>query len=152
MDKLIKESKYFQDPKVFGFSQTSINQVWEFFVQSVMCAANKHIPKTTTTLHHKSLYNFDNSVIHKQIKKLYKLYHKTKVFLDKISSEPTPPFSPFNISLEEHKSVLTIALEHKISSASLDSFFYQKNLFSYFNDLKASIIKQLKCKLKIFSK
>ncbi|CAI2194777.1 7844_t:CDS:1, partial [Funneliformis geosporum] len=41
---------------------------------------------------------------------------------------------------------------HKISSASIDSLFYQNDLHSYLINLKAFIIKPLESKLKIVSK
>src|SRR5215216_6473793 len=154
LDKLIKESKKFHncDSVSLGFSQSTLNQAWEFFVQSVLCAANKHIPKSTSTLLHKSLFSFNNSTIHRQIKRLYKLYHRTKKIMDKEAASPTFLSFSFSITLEEHNNVLKIANEHKISSASLDSLYYQQDLNSYITDFKASIIKPLECKLKIISK
>ena len=72
--------------------------------------------------------------------------------MDKKAVDPTLSSFPFIISSEEHKSVLIIATEYKILLALLDSFFYQRDLYSYFNDLKTSFIKPLECKLKIIFK
>ena len=153
LDKLIKDSSQYRNCIVtdLSFSQTALNKVWEFFVQSITCAANKHIPKYTSTLKHKPLYCFDNSAIYKQIKKIYRTYYKIKLSFDK-NDTPSSLSIPFFISLEEHSNILKIANEHHISSASLDSIYYQRNLLNYFQELKASIIKPLECKLKIVSK
>jgi len=153
LDKFIKDSSFYQNctSTDLGFSQTTLNQAWEFFVQTVSNAADKHIPKTTTTLQHKPLYCFNNSAIHKQIKKLYKLYHKIKIIIDKDLERAILPVS-FAVNLSEHSSVLKTANEHHISSASLDSFYYQQDMLNYFKDLKASIIKPLESKLNTISK
>jgi hypothetical protein len=63
-------------------SPNSLNAAWEFFSNTVITSAKKHLPKQTTTHQHKSLYTHANSSIYRHIKSLYKYYYKLKKFHD----------------------------------------------------------------------
>jgi len=153
MDKLIKDSPTYRDCDLLdsSLSDKKLNNAWEFFAQAILTAANKHIPKSTTTIDHKPLYRHDNSEMHRQSKVLYKLFYKCKSILDLSHQQPLQlTSSPFIVDL--HKKVLKISNEHRISTAQLDSLFYQNSIKAYLFELKQAIIKPFECKLKIFSK
>jgi hypothetical protein len=153
LDKYIKDSVSYRNCEATDISQNllSLNKAWDFFANSLITAANKHIPKQITTLDHKPLYTHDNSHMHRQSKILYKLYYNCKKLID----DQYKQFS-FHTSLSIdsvlHSKALNISAEHLISSARLDSLFFQKDFKAYIIELKQSIIKPFECKLKIFSR
>src|SRR5215216_4293623 len=153
MDKLIKDSPTYRDCDLLdsSLSDKKLNNAWEFFAQAILTAANKHIPKSTTMIDHKPLYRHDNSEMHRQSKVLYKLFYKCKSILDLSHQQPLQLTSS-PIIVELHKKVLKISNEHWISTAQLDSLFYQNSINAYMFELKQAIIKPFECKLKIFSK
>src|SRR5215216_1758466 len=151
VDKLIKYSAIYRDCDSIDISQTTntLNKAWDFIANAIITAANKHIPKSTTTIDYKPLYTFDNSKMHRQSKTLYKAFYKCKALIDNSHQRY---LHNDTIDSTLHLKVLKISAEHLISSAKLDSLFYQKDTKAYLSELKQSIIKPFESKLKIFSR
>jgi hypothetical protein len=150
MDLILKtDTKFknctFQD---LCISQNTLNAAWDFFTNTVLTSAKKHLPKQTTTKHHNSLFSCSNSSIHKQINKLYKIYYKLK----KTLLQPYLPTSPFPISPDEHKTLLTLASQNLISTSSIDEHFLNNRPLNYLNELKTDIIKPMQAKQRIVSR
>src|SRR4051794_2061723 len=154
MDLLLKLHPKFNNFSIQNMciSAIALNEAWEFFTQIVMTAASKHIPKQTTTAQHNSLYTCLNSSIHKQIKKIYKLYYRCKSFSLSSSYINSQPINSFPISAQDHSFILTSAAEHLISTAFIDTHFDNNRLLLYMHELKHDIIKPLQAKQLLISK
>src|SRR5215216_6051113 len=150
MDLIIKTNPKYSNCTAHDLSQSqnTLNAAWDFFVNTVITSAKKHIPKQTTTSRHNSLFTCSNSSIHKHIKKLYKFYYK----INKSLIQSSLPLTSFPISLEEHKSVLSIAFQYHISTASIDNHYLANCPLMYLTELKSDIIKPMQAKQQIISR
>ena len=150
MDLIIKTNPKYSNCTAYDFSesQNTLNAAWDFFVNTVITSAKKHIPKQITTSRHNSLFTCSNSSIHKHIKKLYKFYYK----INKSLIQSPLPLAPFPISLKEHKSLLSIASQYHISTASIDGHYSTNRPLMYLTELKSDIIKPMQAKQQIISR
>src|SRR5215216_766089 len=150
MDLILKTDPKFKNctTQDLSISQNALNAAWDFFTNTVLTSAKKHLPKQTTTSRHNSLFSCSNSSIHKQINKLYKSYYKLK----KALLHPYSLTSPFPISPDEHKTLVTIASQNFISTSSIDDHFSNNRPLNYLHELKSDIIKPLQAKQRIVSR
>src|SRR5215216_3606253 len=134
MDLIIKTNPKYRNCTAYDLSesQNTLNAAWDFFVNTAITSAKKHIPKQTITSRHNSLFTCFNSSIHKHIKKLYKFYYKINKFL----IQSPLPLAPFPISLEEYKLLLSIASQYHISTASIDGHYSTNCPLMYLTELK----------------
>src|SRR5687768_11123510 len=117
-----------------------------------MTSASKHIPKTTTSTYHNSLYTYLNSSIHKQINKIQKFYYYCKITSLSHPVTNNTFQNSFPISLADHNFILRIAADYLISSSSIDNHYDNNRLILYLYELKHNILNSLKAKQLIISK